>query len=172
MRFIGTPFGVTRPETGRSRSVAEDEICIRVILRLVAVDENESAAAIVANEACGWIDRERRAADDQNIGLGDGTDGAVDARFVQTLFIEHDLGLDEPAAIAVRNALVVADKLRGILLAAALAAVAVHRAVELVDAFASRLLMQAVDVLRDDGLELSFLLELCQSQMRGVGFGL
>ena len=46
------------------------------------------------------------------------------------------------------------------------------RAVELVDAFASRLLVQAVDVLRDDGLELSFLLELCQSQMRGVGFGL
>ena len=42
----------------------------------------------------------------------------------------------------------------GVMLAAALAAVAVHRAVELVDAFASRLLVQAVDVLRDDGLEL------------------
>ncbi len=49
-----------------------------------------------------------------------------------------------------------------------LAPVAVDRAVQLIDAAAPRLLVQTVDVLRDDGAERSLLLQFRERQMRGV----
>ena len=52
---------------------------------------------------------------------------------------------------------------------AALAHVAVHRAVQLVDALGARRLVQAVDVLRDHGGELALALQLGQLVVRLVG---
>lgn len=92
----------------------------------------------------------------------------LDARIVQPFFIEDDLGLDETAAAASGNACAVADELRRVFFAAARAAVAVDRAVQLIDAAAPRLLVQTVDILRDDGAELSLAFQRCKRQMRGV----
>ena len=46
-----------------------------------------------------------------------------------------------------------------------------HAAVQLEHVFAARLLVQAVDVLRDHGTELALFLHLGQLKVRLVGFG-
>ena len=56
-------------------------------------------------------------------------------------------------------------------LAALLAVVAQGASVQLEDILAARRLMQPVDILRNDGLELSLALQLGKAQMRTVGLG-
>ena len=129
-------------------------------------------SAVIADEARGRVDRERRAANDEHVRLRNGAHRAVDARAVEPLLIQHDVRLDKPAARTVRDAATVADELGRVELAALLAVVAVDRAVQLIDVFAARLLVQAVDVLRDDGAQLTRAFQLRQLLVRGVGPGL
>ena len=129
-------------------------------------------SAVIADEARGRVDRERRAAHDEHVRLRNGAHCAVDARAVEPLLIQHDVRLDKPATRAVRDAVTVADELGRVEPAALLAVVAVDRAVQLIDVFAARLLVQAVDVLRDDGAQLARAFQLCQLLVRGVGLGL
>ena len=49
--------------------------------------------------------------------------------------------------------------------------IAVNAAVELIDALGARFLMEPVDILRDDGKELPFLLPFGKLFVRRVGFG-
>ena len=63
------------------------------------------------------------------------------------------------------------DPLGRVHVPAALTHVAVHRAVQLVDALGARRLVQAVDVLRDHGGKLALALELGELVVRLVGLG-
>ena len=117
-------------------------------------------SAIVAHEARRRIDRERCTRDDEHVGLLNVLHRAIECLFVQSLFVEHHVGLDTPAAGAARHALRMLDVGHVVELAALLAVVAQGASVQLEDILAARRLMQPVDILRDDGLELPFLFPL------------
>ena len=139
-----------------------------VVGRLVAVDEGKTAAAVIAEQACGRIDGETRSADEQHIGMPDGGNGPGQRFLVERLLIEHDVGLHDAAAGAAGDALRIADKLGGIKFAALHAVIAQNAAVQLIDALAPGLLVQTVDVLRDDGGQMSLLLQSGEHAVRDV----
>ena len=95
----------------------------------------------------------------------------MDKRLIQALLIKHDVRPDDAAAVTVRHTGAVIDALRRIRPAAAHAVAAVDAAMQLEHIFAPGRLMQAVDILRDDRLQLALALQLRQAQVGAVGPG-
>ena len=87
---------------------------------------------------------------------------------IQRFFVQDDIRTDYPAAAAARHAFTVIHDLLRIGLAAARAVGAKNAAVQFQNLFASRCLMQTVDILRDDGAQLAGLLQLSQLAVRLV----
>ena len=113
-------------------------------------------AAVVADQAGCRIDDEGCAADDEHVGMADIVQGLFDDVVVQSFFIQDDVGLNGAAAgIALRHAVAVEHVFGVKEFMAALAEIAVHAAVQFEDVFAAGFLMEAVDVLRDDGFQLA-----------------
>ena len=139
--------------------VAEDQVGVRIVWGLIAVDEHELVSAVVADEPRRGVDGQGRAAHDQNLRVRDRADRALDHGLVEAFLVEHHVRLDPPAAGAAGDARAVTDVFGRIEFAAFLAVVAVDRAVQLVDTLAAGLLVQAVDVLGHDGAELAGLFE-------------
>lgn len=127
-------------------------------------------AAVVADQAGCRIDDEGRAADDEHVGMADIVQGLFDDVVVQSFFVQDDIGLDGAAAgVALRYALAVEHVFGIEEFMAALAEIAVHAAVQFEDVFAAGLLMEAVDILRDDSFQLAGLFQFGQFPMGGVG---
>ena len=111
-------------------------------------------AAVVADQAGCRVDDEARAADDEHVGVAYVVQGLFDDVVVQAFFVEDDVGLDDAAAgVTLGDA-------RGILhvfgveeFVAVHAEVAMNAAVQFQDVLAARFLVQAVDVLGDDGFQ-------------------
>ena len=103
-----------------------------------------------------------------SIGLPDGGNGSGQRLFVKRLLIEHDVGLHNAAAGAAGDALCIADEFTGIEFAAFHAVIAQNAAVQLKDVPASGLLVQTVDVLRDDGGQMALLLQPGKHAVRDV----
>ena len=109
-------------------------------------------AAVITNQTGCRVDDEARAADDEHVGVADVVQGLFDDVVVQAFFVEDDVGLDDAAAgVTLGDA-------RGILhvfgvkeFVAVHAEIAVDAAVQFQDIFTARFLVQAVDVLGDDG---------------------
>lgn len=133
------------------------------------VDQDQLIAPVVVDQAGGGIDHQRGAAHDQHVSLGDVADGLIQDIHVQAFLVQDHVGLDAAAAAAHGDAFGVHDIFRVIELAAALAVVAEGAAVELQDVFAAGRLVEAVDVLGDDGFQLSFLFPLGQLFVGLVG---
>lgn len=129
-------------------------------------------ASVVADQAGCRIDDEGCAADDEHVGMADIVQGLFDDVVVQSFFIQDDVGLDGAAAgVALRHALAVEHVFGVKEFMAALAEIAVYAAVQFEDVFAAGLLMEAVDVLRDDGFQLACFFQFGQFYMGGVGLG-
>ena len=126
-------------------------------------------SGIGVDEARRRIDRERRAADDEQIGGGDGAQRAFDHGAVERFAIEHHVRLDDAAAFAARHAFAGLHVCSVIGLLAAHAVVFVDRSMQFKDVFRAGLLMKPVDVLRHDGKEFALPLPLRQFLVRGVG---
>ena len=91
--------------------------------------------------------------------------------WLRALLVEHHIRLDGAAAAAPGDAFGVEDIVQIIEFSALFAVIAVDAAVELQDVLAASGLMEAVDVLGDDGCKLPLLLPLGQLAVGGVGLG-
>ena len=96
--------------------------------------------------------------------------GVLDGVVVEPLLIEHHVRLDHPAAGAAGHALRFEDIVQAVGLSALHAVVAQDAAVQLADVAAAGLLMEAVDVLGDDGGQLAPFLPAGQLFVSGVRF--
>ena len=148
----------------------DDELGVGILRRGALVDDDEVFAFEVVDEAGGWIHGQRGAGDDEAVCLLDLAQGAFENILVEGFFVEDDVGLDDAAVFgAAGNAGGVFDEVKVVEAAAGHAVVAHDGAVELVDVFAAGELVQAVDVLGDDGGEFSLALHLGELQMHGAG---
>ena len=66
-------------------AVVENQIGVGVIGRLTFIDEDQLISPVIADKPRRGIDHQRGTADDEHIGLGDGTDGILDGLAVQSL---------------------------------------------------------------------------------------
>ena len=83
----------------------KDEICDVVLRRGGFIDEHDVLALKFVDIARRGIDRQRRAGDNQKIRPADGVKRADHRIGIKRLLVEHDVGLDAPAAAAAgRNA--------------------------------------------------------------------
>ena len=135
------------------------------------VDEHQLVAPVVVDESGGGVDVEGGAADDEQVRLCDGPDGIVQGLLIQPLLIQHHVGLNDAAALAPGDAAAVKHEVKVMELAALFAVVPVDAAVELQHPAAPGGLVEPVDVLGDDGLQLSGLFPLRQLVVSGVGLG-
>ena len=146
-----------------------DEFGVAVLRGGVAVDDDEVLAFEIINETGGRVNSQRGAGDDEAVGLLDFLQGAAEDVVVEGFFIEDDVGLDDAAVFrAARDAFAAAHKVEVIEAAAGHAVVAHDGAVELVDFFAACHLVQAVDVLCDDGGELAVAFQLGEFVVDGA----
>ena len=152
----------------------EDEVGAGVLRCRVLIDDDESIAAEIGDEACRRINDEARTADDEHIGLGYLIDRLIDIIRIERFLIEHDVRLDHAAATGtVRHGRCQSKEgLCIICRKAFLTGIRQDGAVDLDDIPAPRALMETIDVLRDDGREPALLLELCQRKVRAVWRGL
>ena len=141
-------------------ALMEDEVGAGVLRCRVLIDDDESIAAEIGDEACRRINDEARTADDEHIGLGDLIDCLIDIIRIKRFFIEHDVRLDHAAATGtVRHGRCQSKEgLCIICRKAFLAGIRQDGAVDLDDIPAPRALMETIDVLRDDGREPALLL--------------
>lgn len=147
----------------------EYQVRLGIVGGSVPVDEDQSVSTVVVDKARRRIDRQAGARHDQQICLPDGLDAFLNGLLVQALFVKDHIGLYDAAAVAPGNALAVFDKFRAVEFVAAGAVVAQNAAVELIDPFASRLLVEAVDILGDHSGELPFPLPLGKGLMGYIG---
>lgn len=139
----------------------DDELGVGILRRGALVDDDEVLAFEVVDEAGGWIHGQGGAGDDETVCLLDLAQGAFENILVEGFFVEDDVGLDDAAIFgAAGNAGGVSDEVKVVEAAAGHAVVAHDGAVELVDFFAAGELVQAVDVLGDDGGEFSLAFHL------------
>lgn len=142
-------------------------------LRRGLVYQNQMLSAKIVDQAGGWINYERRSADYQRVGCGDCLDRAVQSFVVQAFFIQNYVRLYECAAFFAARQFVgrgfaLRDEINVVKFAALHAKIPQGRAVQFENIFASRHLMQAVDVLRDYSFQFSCRFKLGELQMRGV----
>ena len=109
----------------------ENEVRFAVEGRLVAVDQHQAAAPVVADHPGSRPDSQRGPGHDQQIRPGNRHSGPAHHVLIQALLIEHHVRLHHAAAVAARHALAVLDKFGGEALMAARAVVAQHGAVQL-----------------------------------------
>lgn len=131
------------------------------------VDHGDVAPREIVDQHRRGIDGELRAADDEQIGVFDVSDRAVDRRGVEPLAVEHHIGLDD-AAGTFGHAVAFEHRRNTVKLPAAHAMVAVNAPVQLEHGLGPAAPMQIVDVLRDDGGELAHPLEPCKRDVRRV----
>ena len=103
------------------------------------------------------------------IRLGDGAHRGLHHARVKRLLVEHDVGLDDAAAVAAGHAFALENMLDVIRFFAAHAVIAPHRSVQLEHVLAACFLVQIVDVLGDNGGQPACLFKLRQLQMGRVG---
>ena len=128
------------------------------------------AATEVPDEPRRRVDHQTGAADDEGIRLADGRHGPGEHFLVQPFLVQNNIRLDDAAALgAAGHAGTVGNEVHIVERAALHAVVAQGAAVELVNGLGPRSLMQAVDVLGDDGLQPALPLQLCQPQVGSVG---
>lgn len=114
------------------------------------VDQHQLIPAVIVDQARSRIHGKRSAADDKDIRFANVIHAFVNGVAVQTFLVQHNIRLDRAAAAAFRNAGACGDIAHIIWLVAAHTVVAQHRTVQLKHLFGARLLVQAVDILRDD----------------------
>ena len=132
--------------------IVEDQVCRAVHIGRRLIDEDQFFAAVVADQAGGGVDDEARAADDQHVGLADVVQGLFDDVVVEAFFVEDDVRLYRAAAgVALGNAGGIFHILGVEEFMAVHAEVAVDTAVEFEDVLAAGFLVEAVDILGDDG---------------------
>ena len=140
-------------------------------------DHKVAAAAEVVDKAGGRVDHEARTAHDEHVGERDLVKRLGHHIVIKRLAVEHDVGLDGAAALGAHGYAVAIlvfaghDPLGGVDMTAALADVAVHRAVELEHVHGAGGLVEAIDVLRHHGSELAFALELGELEVSLVRLG-
>ena len=138
--------------------------------RFALVDEHEFFARKTAQKSRRRVYGKRRSRHDERIGGSNGVHGAFHRLPVERFAVQHDVRLDDPpAGGAMRHALRLCDLLARKLPAAGKAGVFVDAAVQFKDASAPRLLMQPVDVLRDDGGKDALFFPVGEHPVRGVG---
>lgn len=135
----------------------EDQVGLVVVGGGVTVDEDQAVAAVVVDKAGGGVDGEAGSGDHEKVGMMDGHDGLFDGGLVKTFLVEDHIGFHGAAAGAFGDAFAVSDEFGGVEFSAAGAIVSKDGAVELIDFFTASFLMEAIDVLGDDGGELSLL---------------
>ena len=107
--------------------------------------------------------------------MGNGIHRAVDHVVVERLLVKNDIGFDLAAAQGTYGhalrvlVLTRHDPLGIVSLAAALANVAMHRAMQLKDVLRARYLMKTVNVLRHHGIELARRFQLGELGVRTIG---
>ena len=126
----------------------------------VTVDQDHVIAAEITDIGRGGIDRQRRARYDQDVCGADIVECLHDGILGQGFFIQHDVGLDDTAALTRRHTLALCDLLYAVELAALHAVIAQDRAVQLMHAHTARRLVQTVDVLGHNGAQLALFLPL------------
>ena len=124
--------------------------------------------AVVVDQTGRRVYDQRRPADDEHIRRRDEPDRLFQDLLVQRFLIKHHVRADDAAAFAAGHTLAVVDEALGIRPAAAGAVAAVCRAVQLEHLAAAGLLVQSVDVLRDDRPQLSLPLQLRQTPVGRV----
>ena len=133
-----------------------DDIGHAVHIRRRFVDHGQLVAVVIADEACCRIDDEARAADDQHVGMADVIEGLFNDIVIKAFFVEDDVRFDRAAAgVTFGYACRRMDVFGVEEFMAVLAEIAVYAAVQLEDVLAACLLVQAVDILGDDGFELA-----------------
>ena len=148
----------------------DDQVGVPVIRRLREVDQGQFIAPVIIYQPRRGVNAQRRAADDEHLRAADVLQRALHHPLVQRLFIQHDIRPhDAAAAVAARHAQAVVHGLRRVGRMAARAVSAQDAPVQLEHVFAPRRLVQPVDVLRDQGAQLAFALQLRQAQVRPVG---
>ena len=148
----------------------KNQIGVTIIGRFVPVDEHQTISPVVVNQPRRRVYRQAGARHDEHIRVPDSPEAALHGFLIQPLLVEHHVGLHDPAAVATGNPLGILNKLRTVEFAAAHTVVAQDAAVKLIDPTASRLLVQAVDILGHHGAELSFSLPPGQHLVGYVGF--
>ena len=109
-------------------------------------------AVVIAYQSGCRIDDEGRAADNQHVGVADIVEGLFDHIVVEAFFIEDDVWFDGAAAgIAFGNAGRMEHVFGIKQFVAVFTKIAVHAAVQFQDVFTAGFLMQAVDVLGNNG---------------------
>lgn len=137
----------------------------------VPVDQDDRIAAIFTNQSGRGIHDQTGPADDEQIRFTNGVDRIHQDIAVETFFIQDDIGFDDAAALrAVRNRRTKCDKVVNAEKGPALGTiVAMDGAVQLIHGFAAGPLVQAVDILRDDGAEAAALFQSGQGIVGAVG---
>ena len=145
------------------------QICAAVIRGLAQVHKDELISPVIVDESRRRIHVQRRAADDEHIGIAQIVHGLCQNVLVQLLLVQHDVRPYDAAALAARDALAVVHLVCRIRHTAARAIGAQDAAVQLQHVFAAGRLMQSVDILRYNGAQLALALQLRKSQMRTIG---
>ena len=152
--------------------VVEDQVGGAVHVGARLVDEDQFMAAVVTDQAGSGVDDEARAADDEHVGVADVVQGLFDDVVVQAFFIEDDVGLDGAAAgVALGDACGILHVFGVEEFVAVHAEVAVDAAVQFQDILTARFLVQAVDVLGDDGFQFAGFFQFGQLDVGHVGLG-
>ena len=145
-----------------------------ILRRGVAVDDHELVSAKEARETGRGVNHERSAADDEHVRMGNGIHRTVDHVVVERFLVKNDIGLNLAAAQgtyghALRVLVLTRHDPLGIVgLAAALANVTMHRAVQLKDVLRARYLVKTVDILSYYCDLLAVLFQLGKFFVRGV----
>ena len=152
--------------------VVEHQVGGAVHVRTGFVDQDQFMAAVVTDQTGCWVDDEARAADDEHVGVADVVQGLFDDVVVQAFFIEDDVRLDDAAAgVALGDACGILHVFGVEEFVAVHAEVAMNAAVQFQDVLAARFLVQAVDVLGDDGFQFARFFQFGQFDMGHVGLG-
>ena len=139
--------------------------------RFCFIDEHEPIAGVFVEERGGGVHRQRRSGDNQQIRAANRVERAADGQVIQSLFIELDVGFDPPAALGASGHVAERQQLlHRIPCAALLAGIAMDASVQLINVLASRHLVQAVDVLRDNGEQFALFFPLRQIRWTILGF--
>ena len=137
----------------------------------IAVDEDQIPTVKIMDERSGRIDREGSACNDEHIGSSDSIQAFINRFAIELFLIEDNIGFNETATGTTGNASRGEDLFRRIALMTLLAVIAVNAAVQFQDLFAASHLVQTINILRDNGRELSGGFQLRQLAVGCIGTG-
>ena len=134
----------------------------------VAVDKNDVPPAEEPQQRRRRIHRQARSSDDKQFCLLQLAHRRANRRIIKPFLVQHNVRLDDSAAGAFRHAFTVPDVLRRKKARTLQAIIPVDAAVQFQHRFAACLLVQAVDILRDDRRQTSAGFQLRQKAVRVV----